>query len=127
MPHHGASVYRKVQAESSSRPRLLLELFRRLAADLRAARACIEARDVGGKARALDHALAILGQLEEGLDHDRAPELCRNLAGCYASCRQRLLRAGRRLETAPLDEAVRLLAPIHEAFEEVIERRPQER
>ncbi len=110
----------KLQAESAPPRRVLLELYHRLDADLRHARACIEAGDVAGKAEAVDHAFAILGQLEVALDHGLAPDLCRNLAISYAFCKGRLLQASLEMETAPLDEAARVLSPIHEAFEQVV-------
>ncbi len=52
------------------------------------------------------------------LDPALVPELCRNLALGYAFCKGRLLQASLEMETAPLDEAARVLSPIHEAFEQ---------
>lgn len=124
MPGTAPSVHDEVHIDTEAGlPRAaLLDLHRRLDAALRQARACIEAGDVAGKTTAVDHAFAVLGQLEVALDHALSPELCRDLAFSYAFCKGRLLQASEELETAPLDEAARVLAPIHEAFERVAER-----
>jgi flagellar protein FliS len=117
-----ASLYRKVQVESASPPRILLEVYRRIGEDVQQARECMAARDFRGKGKAIDHALALFGQLEEALDHAAAPDLCRNLADAYAFCRGRLLLASARLDPRPLAEVDRVLGPIHEAFEKIIDK-----
>jgi flagellar protein FliS len=121
MTRRGADRYRAVQIESAPPPRVLLEIYRRLELDLQGARRCLAAQDLEGKARAVDHALALLGQLEAALDHALAPALCRDLAALYDFCKNRLLLASVRLDPAPLDEAERALAPIREAFRAVID------
>ena len=122
MSHRAARHYLKVQLESAPPQRLLLEVFRRLGRDLEDVRQCLSARDIPGKARAVDHALALLGQLEGALDHAAAPGLCRNLATVYAFCKSRLLLASIQLDAAPLYEIEQALGPIREAFEQVIDR-----
>lgn len=117
MTRRAASHYRAVSLESAAPPRLVLEAFRRLDEDLRRLRRCLEARDVAGKARAADHALALLGELEGALDHAAAPPLARELATVYGFCRRQVVLASLQLEPAPLDEAERVLAPVREAFE----------
>lgn len=120
MTGRGASRYRKVQLESAPPPRVLLELLGRLEADLAQAARSLSARDIQGKARAVQRALAVLGELEAALDHEVAPELCRNLAGLYRYCSSRILLASVRLDPAPLAEVAAHLQPVREAFEEVV-------
>jgi len=124
MTGRAARLYRRVHLESAPPPRLLLEVFSHLDQDLEAARRAIAALHVPAKARAIDHALALLGQLEAALDHQAAPALCRDLAASYAFCKQRLLLASARLDPAPLEDVARVLGPIRQAFEQVIERPP---
>jgi flagellar protein FliS len=124
MTRRATRQYRKVQLESAPPQRVLLEIYRRLDEDLQAARRCIAARDIQGKARAVDHALALLGQLEGALDHGLAPALCQDLAAAYAFCRNRMLLASVQLDPAPLSEIEQVLRPIREAFAQVIDPTP---
>jgi flagellar biosynthetic protein FliS len=117
-----ASLYRRIQVESASPPRVLLEVFRRLVEDVQRARECIAARDIPGKARAVDHALALLGQLDGMLDHAVAPELCRQLAEAYAFCGKQLLLASASLDTGPLANVDVVIGAIRDGFGQLVDR-----
>lgn len=112
----GANAYRRAHVESAPPTRLLEEMFTYLENDLRTAAECITTRDIHGKARACDRALAILSDLEAALDHNAAPELCQNLARLYRFSSDRILEASIRLDTKPIAEVQQVLAPIIDAF-----------
>lgn len=112
----GINAYRRAHVESAPPARLLEELFSYLDSDLRTAAECIAAKDIAGKARACDRALAILSDLEAALDHNAAPELCQNLASLYRFSSDRVLDASMRLDPKPLAEAQKVLAPVIDAF-----------
>lgn len=110
------NAYRRAHVESAPPSRLLDEMYTYLEGDLRAATECIEKKDIAGKARACDRALAILGDLEAALDHNAAPELCQNLASLYRFSSDRILDASLRLDPKPIAEAQKVLAPVIDAF-----------
>lgn len=112
----GINAYRRAHVESAPPARLLEDMFNYLAADLRTAADCITRKDVPGKARACDRALAILSDLEAALDYNVAPELCQNLAVLYRFSSDRILAASSRLDPTPLVEVEKVLTPVFDAF-----------
>lgn len=118
MLRRAANIYRTVDLESAPKGLILERLFDRFARDVADARAGILARDVPKKGAAIDHAMQIVCQLEAALDRTAAPELCANLAAVYNYVTQRLMKASLEMKTAPLDDVVRVMTPIADAFRE---------
>jgi len=111
-----ANAYRRVDLESAPKTQILERLFDRFLVDIAAARAAIAARDIAKKALALDHALQIVIELKASLDLAAAPELCANLAALYDFVTDRVVSASLTLTTPPLDQAVRVMTELGEAF-----------
>jgi flagellar protein FliS len=116
--HAAARMYKSVDLESAPKTRILEKLFERFARDVETARTAIAARDIHGKAQAIDHALRIVGELAASLDHTAAPELCQNLAALYAYVANELSRANISLKREPLDRAAKVMAELDAAFRE---------
>ena len=116
MHRRAASVYRKVHIESASNARILDELFVSLLRDLDEAERLIGARDAAGKGAAINHGLAILSTLPQGLSRDAAPALCDDLARLYDFATGRLVAANLRFDATPLQDARRVLGPLRDAF-----------
>jgi flagellar protein FliS len=111
-----ASVYRRVDLESAPKTQILERLFERCLVDITEARAGIEARDVKRKALALDHALRIVVELKASLDVEKAPQMCENLAALYDFVTDRLVSASLTMTVSPLDQAIRIISELGEAF-----------
>lgn len=111
-----ANAYRRVDLESAPKTQILERLFDRCVADIAAARAAIEERDVKKKAQALDHALQIVVELKASLDPAAAPALCEHLAALYDFVTDRLVSASLTLTLPPLDQATRVMTELGEAF-----------
>jgi flagellar secretion chaperone FliS len=111
-----ANAYRRVDLESAPKTQILERLFDRCLADIAAARAAIEVRDVKTKAQMLDHALRIVVELKASLDRTAAPTLCENLAALYDFVTERLVSASLTLSLPPLDQATRVMRELGEAF-----------
>jgi flagellar protein FliS len=116
--HRAANRYRSVSLQSASGPQILGEVFHRLMVDLDEAGRCIEARNIAGKAKAIGHAIDLVGALAASLEHETAPELCAQLEKLYGFVTDRLLAASAKLEVAPLAEARKVLTQLREAFAE---------
>jgi len=91
-------------------------LFARFANDVAQARDALARRDIANKAKALDHAIRIVVELQASLDHAAAPELCANLAALYRYVTDRLTEANLYLTIPPLDEAGHLMSELADAF-----------
>lgn len=111
-----ANTYRRVHIESASPSRLLDELFVALLADIDQASRHIAGRDAAGKGEAISHALAIISTLRSSLQSELLPEVCFDLVRLYDFAEARLVRANVHFEAAPLGEARRVIATLHEAF-----------
>jgi flagellar protein FliS len=111
-----ANAYRRVDLESAPKTQILERLFDRFLADISAARAAIETKDIQKKAAALDHALQIVAELKASLDINAAPELCANLIALYDFVTAKLIEANLALTLPPLDHATRVMSELGEAF-----------
>ncbi len=116
MSQRAAKLYRDVDLESAPKGQILERLLDRLHADLTVGRQAITDRKIEAKAAALNHAQAILIELQAALDHAQAPEMCANLARLYDFVNERINIAGSTLKTAPLDDAAQVVASLGESF-----------
>jgi flagellar biosynthetic protein FliS len=116
MHARAANAYRRVDLESAPKQDVLGRLFERFAADLVTARTAMAAKDIPGKAAALDHALRIVGELEASLDHTVAPELCAQLQSLYRFVADELTKANRSLDVKGLDAPAKIMTDIATAF-----------
>lgn len=101
---------------ASSPARLLDGLYQKLLTDLSDAQQFINRREIVPKAKAVNHALLIVGELEAALDRESAPQLCRDLSQLYGFVKERLLAASLSMDPEPIDEARRVLETLRESF-----------
>ena len=109
--------YQTVQLTTSTPGETLIALYDGLFRYLLVARHGIsDTRNRVRTSEAMSRAHAIVSELLLALDHKQAPELCQNLTNVYDFCLQRLLHANIRRDAAALDEVMRVLTPLREAF-----------
>ncbi len=111
------SRYKQVVISTSTPGELLLALYGGLFRFLRQARLMLDNKQRGRAAELIAKARAIIVELELAHDHDAAPELCRNLSALYGFCLDRLRLATREDSTQALDECLRVLTPLYQAWQ----------
>jgi len=111
------SRYKQVVVSTSTPGELLLALYDGLFRYLRQARLLIESKQRGKAAERVSHARAIIVELELALDHEVFPDLCANLSALYGFCLDRLRLATREDSTQAIDEVMRVLQPLHQAWQ----------
>lgn len=111
-----ATAYRQVDLSSAPKAEIVARLFARCLDDIATARRAIVARDLAGKATAIDHASRIVVELRAALDHAAAPELATNLDALYRFILDQLSAANQRLVPGPLDAATRVMTELGDAF-----------
>jgi flagellar protein FliS len=111
-----ASTYKAVQSSTLTPGELLLALYDSMLGRLRAARMLIDRKETARAREQLTKTYAILSELLIALDPSKSQELCTQLGGIYAFCMDRVLTAGREGSTTPIDEVIRVLNPLHEAW-----------
>jgi flagellar protein FliS len=111
-----ANIYRKVDLDSAPNTQIVERLYERFARDIETARTAIAARDIKGKAAALDHAMRIVSELRCALDHAKAPDLCAKLDSLYRFVIDKINESNAKLDAKPLDHAERVMASLGAGF-----------
>lgn len=107
-------------ASDGSGHALIGMLFDGALAAIARARGAMQAGDVAAKSRAVDKALAIIGEgLRASLNLDQGGAIARDLDGLYGYIEMRLTHANLRNDEQALEECTRLLKPLHEAWSQI--------
>jgi flagellar secretion chaperone FliS len=108
--------YKQVRAQTSTPGELLLALYDGLFRFLNGAKFCFENRQAPRGRELVGKAHAVVSELLLALDHAAAPELCANLASVYDFVLSRLSDANREAQPKPIEDALRVLTPLREAW-----------
>ncbi len=115
-----AARYQAVQIRTEDPGEALVALYDGLFRFLNVARYGLRNGQRARAGEALSKAHAIISEFYLALDHSKAPELCANLSALYTFCLERLTTANVKNDADPLDEVVRVLGPIRDAFTTVV-------
>mgnify|MGYP001366783414 FL=1 len=125
---YGANInrYKKNKVLLSDPGEILLALYDGAIKFCKQARIAIETNNPAQKGQKIGSVMAILTELSATLDHDRAPELCDNLARLYDYLIDRLQAASGEMDVAPLDEVTVHLQKLRETWGEAVRIAAQE-
>ena len=125
---YGANVnrYKKNKVLLSEPGEILLALYDGAIKFCKQARIAIENNNPAQKGQKIGSVMAILTELSATLDHDRAPELCDNLARLYDYLIDRLQVASGEMDVGPLDEVTVHLEKLRETWGEAVRIAAQE-
>ena len=112
-----AQGYSQVRMTTSTPGELLLALYDGIFRFLNGAKLCIERKEMGRARELLSKTYAILSELYIALDHSIAPELCANLEALYGFAMDRVMQASRKGQISSIDEVIRVLTPLREAWQ----------
>jgi flagellar protein FliS len=126
MLESAAARYTQVRDATATPGELLLALYDGIFRFLNGARACIEKNQRGRARELLSKASAIISELYIALDHAVAAELCGNLARVYDFCLDRIRLASRNSDAVRVDEVIRVLTPLREAWRIAVPKATQE-
>ena len=118
------SKYQAVQITTSSQGELLIALFDGLFRFLNVARYSLRNNKRGQASEALSRSHAIVTELYISLDHAASPDLCRNLESLYDFSLHRIVQANLKNNADYIDEVIRVLTPVREAFTTVVRGQP---
>jgi flagellar protein FliS len=118
--------YQSVQITTSSPGEILIALLDGLFKFLHVAKHCLGSGDRARAGQAMSRAHAIISELLASLDPSQAPELCQNLSGVYDFCLSRLGHANRHNDSKAIEEVMRVMTPIREAFTTAVRSLPKE-
>jgi flagellar protein FliS len=118
--------YQSVQITTSNPGDVLVALLDGLFRFLQLAKHCLVSGDRARAGPAMSKAHAIISELLGSLDHSVAPELCSTLAGLYDFCLSRISHAVRHNDSKAIEEVMRVMTPVREAFTTVVRTLPRE-
>jgi flagellar protein FliS len=111
-----AKAYLKTQVNTTSQGDILLLLYEGALKFLGQAKEKIAARDYAQKGILISRALDILAELQSSLNAQKGGTLAENLQKLYFICSTKLLQANLKMDTAIIDEVMRILAGLRDAF-----------
>ncbi len=114
------SKYGAVQVTTCTPGQLLVMLYDGLFRFLVEAQVALRANDRARAGERIGRAHSIIELLASTLDPTHAPELCQNLEGVYLFCMNRVVAANVHQDPARLEEVLRVLTPLREAWREAV-------
>ncbi len=108
--------YAAVKVTTASPGQILVMLYDGLLRFLREARAAIDAKAPAKVGERISRALKIIENLLSSLDPKHSPLLCERLQGLYVFCMQHLVRANIEQSGEKIDDVIRLLSPLRDAW-----------
>jgi flagellar protein FliS len=115
----GAQAYYQTQVQSQSPLELVVMLYDGAIRFLNVAADGTRRQDLKAKREGMSRALAIISELQNTLNLQEGGEVAQSLDLLYTYINGRLLEANIKKDAAPLDEAVRLLQPLRDAWAQV--------
>ncbi|HYA25987.1 MAG TPA: flagellar export chaperone FliS [Terriglobales bacterium] len=113
------TLYRESAVRGASPVRLVVMLYEQIVEDLRQAIRAIEENRIEARTHAINHAIVIIGHLQNKLDHTHGGEVARNLEWFYNVSRQKLLEAQLRASQEILTQQISLFLGLRDAWIEV--------
>jgi flagellar protein FliS len=113
------NLYRETAADSDTPLHGVVLLYEQAIEDIRRAVAALHRGDIEARTSELNHALLVVGQLQSVLDMDRGGDVARNLDRFYSLVRIRLVEAQVRVSATILEQQMKLLLLVREAWVEL--------
>jgi flagellar protein FliS len=114
-----SNTYREVAAQTSSPTKLVVMLYEGAIRFLGDASTAIKSKDIERKRQTIDRAVAIVQHLRDTLDMDRGGQIAADLAKLYSYVIARIMESSAKLETAPIEEAIKLLNTLLAGWQEM--------
>lgn len=115
-----AARYERVKVTTTSKGELLLALYEGLFRFLKGAQICFERGERTRGRELSSKAHAIISEFQIALDPEKAPELSAQLSALYDFCLDRLLHGSAKAEAQPIQDVIRVLTPLYEAWQKAV-------
>ena len=115
----GAEVYRRTNVHTRSPLELVVMLYDGALQSLSEARDALARNDVAARTKAVSRALAILTELQGTLNVKEGGSIAEELDRLYAFSITRLLDVTTRRDASAIEDIVRVLTPLREAWSQV--------
>lgn len=116
-----ARVYFETQVTTTSQGQVLIMLYDGAIKFLNQAKERIAAKDYAGKGKLISSAIDVINELASSLNAERGGDLAANLNQLYFYCNKRLFLANSRMDPAIIDEVIKILGGIRNAYAQIID------
>lgn len=113
--------YQESTVRSADAVQLVLMLHDLLIDDLRGCVIAARANDIPARTNQAAHSLAVIDQLQQGVDLERGGEAARNMCRLYALARMEILRAQVNADALLFEQQMRMFISLREAWQLVRE------
>jgi flagellar protein FliS len=117
--------YRQTEVETANPGRILITLYDAAIRFVRLAIQQINDGNVAAKGTTLGRAYAIVAEFIHALDHDKSPELCRNLEAIYNFMLEQMSTANLKMDAAPLEPVLAHLIDLRETWSQAVSQAAQ--
>jgi len=124
MSGYGQIQYKRTQVTTVDKGHLIVLLYEGTIKFVHQARECAESGDLEGKCNYINRALDVISELNHSLNMAEGGELAANLRNLYMFVSDHLLKGKIRKDSHYLDEVIRILNTLLEAWNEVV-RQPE--
>jgi flagellar secretion chaperone FliS len=118
--------YKATSVQSASREKLLLMLYEASIKFTKLAIAACEKKDIAERGMNIGRAYDIVMELNNTLNHKVSPELCANLERLYMFITEQYTQANIKGDAKPLQDALKILEILHEAWVQAVEKLKKE-
>ena len=120
----GAKAYFQTQVSTTTQGDLLIMLYDGAIKFLNQAKDKIEEKDYAQKGILISRAIDVIGELDASLNGEKGGEVAKSLHQLYFYCNTRLLKANLEMDTSIVDEVVRILEGLRDAFNQIKSQAP---
>ncbi|MEZ0574891.1 flagellar export chaperone FliS [Halodesulfovibrio aestuarii] len=116
-----AQAYFSTQVSTTSQGQLLIMLYEGCLKFLNQAKTSIEEKDVAKKGMLITRAMDIINELDSSLNTEAGGEIAKNLHELYYFCNTRLLKANLLMDTTCIDEVIKIIDGVRDAYAQIID------
>ena len=116
--HNRPNIYQEIAVQTSSPTKLVVMLYEGAIRFLRQSVTAISSKDLDQKRQSVDRAVAVIQHLQGTLDMDRGGAVAAELDKLYTYINSKIVDGSSKLQTAPIEEAIKLLTVLLAGWEE---------
>ena len=117
-----SNTYQEIAVQTSSPTKLVVMLYEGAIRFLGQSVTAIESKDIDTKRQSIDRAMAVIQHLQSTLDRDRGGDVAAELDRLYIYITSKVLEGSTKLQTGPIEEAIKLLNVLLSGWEEIVKK-----
>ena len=117
-----SNTYQEIAVQTSSPTKLVVMLYEGAIRFLGQSVTAIKSKDIDTKRQSIDRAMAVIQHLQSTLDRDQGGDVAAKLDNLYIYITSKIMEGSTKLQTAPIEEAIKLLNVLLSGWEEIVKK-----